>query len=354
LGTVVLRRFGGPKVQSLPQDNLASFVTTIAEGRTLFVLEEAGEHLHLTRTDRWDADKHTLGSYRPVEPLKALLFPPRELVGSFGTQSGETTLKERLVVGVKSCDLSALKVLDHVFLETEPLDPFYARAREKTIIVSCDCTDMREVCFCAAVEKQPYPDSGFDINLSPTPLGIVVEAGSKRGEALLRKAGKLLQPAEKEILDAREKQRTELTERIAAEAAARGLVPGADLRGAIERSAGNEAWKELTRDCVECGACNFVCCTCHCFLLADGKNAEGASARVKKWDSCLYEGFARVAGGANPRERRAERLYNRFDKKFSFFPNAIGGYACFGCGRCIEACAGKVDIRDVLKRLQDG
>jgi L-lactate utilization protein LutB len=25
--------------------------------------------------------------------------------------------------------------------------------------------------------------------------------------------------------------------------------------------------------------------------------------------------------------------------------------ACTGCGRCIEACAGKIDLRDVLKEL---
>jgi predicted aldo/keto reductase-like oxidoreductase len=28
-------------------------------------------------------------------------------------------------------------------------------------------------------------------------------------------------------------------------------------------------------------------------------------------------------------------------------------YACDGCGRCIEACTGKIDIRDVLKKALD-
>ncbi|MGI9332242.1 MAG: 4Fe-4S dicluster domain-containing protein, partial [Gammaproteobacteria bacterium] len=58
-------------------------------------------------------------------------------------------------------------------------------------------------------------------------------------------------------------------------------------------------------------------------------------------------------GGGNPRPRRSERLRNRFDKKFVYFPQTLGQYACDGCGRCTEACIGKIDIRAVLKRAID-
>ena len=47
---------------------------------------------------------------------------------------------------------------------------------------------------------------------------------------------------------------------------------------------------------------------------------DGIPARTKLWDACLYSGFAATAGGGNPRHLRAERLRNRFDKKFSYFP----------------------------------
>ena len=70
--------------------------------------------------------------------------------------------------------------------------------------------------------------------------------------------------------------------------------------------------------------------------------------RNKQWDACLYRDFARTAGGGNPRPRRAERLRNRFDKKFSYFPEVLGRYACDGCGRCTEACIAAIDIRAVL------
>jgi len=275
------------------------------------------------------------------------------MVGQIGGGETAPDVRERIVIGVKNCDLSALQVHDHVFLKVGPGDPFYAEARRKTVIVSCDCTDAREVCFCTVVDEQPYSKKGFDVNLSPVSIGFVVESGSEKGEALLKEAGAYLEPADKALLGERDEKRREMTERVASQAAEKGLEAGADLRKAIQGTFESGLWAEFAKDCVECGACNFACCTCHCFLLADGLSRNRLATRVKEWDSCLYRNFARVAGGANPRQHRAERLYNRFDKKFNYFPGVLGSYACDGCGRCSEACTGKIDIRDVLKRALD-
>lgn len=334
----------------LEQGELGSVLAAICKDKVVVAFARQDLQYHLVRADEWDPEQHTLGSYRPVEPLKAILFPPRERVGDLRGTSAPRSVEERIAVGVKNCDLSALRVHDHVFLKTDPPDPYYAEARRKTIIVSCDCTDAREACFCPVVNEQPYAKAGFDINLSPAGEKFVVEAGSERGEALLGQAGQFLKPAGEETIARRDAGREAMTRRVCEQAEARGLTCGLDLRAAIEAAADSDMWDDFARDCVECGACNFVCCTCHCFLLADGKSGKSGEARVKKWDSCLYRNFARVAGGANPRKHRAERLYNRFEKKFSFFPEILGTYACDGCGRCAEACTGEIDIREVLKR----
>jgi hypothetical protein len=326
----------------------------LCKGRRVFALERDEDRYRMCSGDEWVPGRHTLGAFRPREPLKAVVFRPREALGKVIGETGTPDVGEQVVIGVKNCDLSALKIHDHVFLKSDPVDPYYKAVREKTLIVSCDCTDCTEVCFCTAVGQQPYPKSGFDINLSPVDGGYVVETGSERGEKALERCSQFLDKDDGTFAKRRDERRAKLAERVAGQAAAKGLSGTPDFRAAVEKSAESSLWETFAEDCVECGACNFVCCTCHCFLLGDGVDQNDVPRRLRQWDSCLLRNFARVAGGANPRSHRAERLYNRFDKKFSFFPRVLGGeYACDGCGRCVEACTGRIDIREVLKGALD-
>ncbi|MGR8918386.1 MAG: 4Fe-4S dicluster domain-containing protein [Gammaproteobacteria bacterium] len=333
---------------------LDDVLAALGEGRDVYALEgDAAAGYHLVRADAWAPGRHTLGAYRQVEPFKSLLFRPREYLGELESPAVPGGERERIVFGVKNCDLASLAVQDHVFLHGGWQDPGYAHARERTIIVTSDCTGFREVCFCPVVGEQPFARAGFDVNIATTPQGCVIESGSARGEALLEAMDELLEPAGAALVAAREAARADMYDRLVRhQAQDAGLEPGMDLKRAIGSSFDSTLWQDFAADCVECGACNFTCCTCHCFLLADGVNARGEPARTKQWDACLFKGFARTAGG-DPRPQRAERLRNRFDKKFVFFPEVLGTYACDGCGRCTEACIGKIDIRDVLKRAVD-
>lgn len=337
-----------------PGRTLDDFLAALCRGRELYALE-AGEdgQFHLVRAGSWQAGRHELGAYRPVEPLKTLFFQPREYLGRTMQDDGSPELPERIVIGAKNCDLSGLVVQDHVFLGLSPQDPRYQEAREKTLLVSADCTDCLDVCFCPVMGEQPYAKGGYDINLATVDREVVIDAGSEKGERLLEEVGEFLQPAEAELLERRARQRDGMTRRLVEQAAEHGLRPGLDLKGAIRGARDSKLWADFAVDCVECGACNFTCCTCHCFLLADGLVEDGEPGRGKQWDSCLLMRFARVAGGENPRAGRAARLRNRFHKKFSYFPDALGRYACDGCGRCTEVCTGDIDIRAILKRAVD-
>ena len=69
----------------------------------------------------------------------------------------------------------------------------------------------------------------------------------------------------------------------------------------IDKNYDASLWQDEAKTCVECGACNTICPTCHCFLLYDQKDEKNMD-RLRIWDSCLIKDFARVAGGA--REQR--------------------------------------------------
>jgi len=334
---------------------LNDVLEAFSQGREVYAPEADGHgHYRLVRAPTWLPGRHTLGAYRQTEPLKVLFFQPREFLGTFTAEADREPIPERIVFGVKNCDLSSLQIHDHVFLNGGGCkDPYYAAAREKTILVSSDCDDFLDVCFCAGVGEQPYALKGFDINISSTPAGVLFEVETDRGADLLRATARYLKPANPALLDAVRTQRKQKHETLAVHSEKHGVKPGADLRHALEDSFGSTLWQDFAADCVECGACNFICCTCHCFLLADGVNADSEPARTKQWDACLLRNFAATAGGHNARPLRTQRLHHRFDKKFSYFPKVLGRYACDGCGRCTEACIAKIDIRDVLRRAID-
>lgn len=292
-----------------------------------------------------------IGEIRAVEPIKSFYSPARTKIAEYFSKE-DPDKKERpvAIIGAKSCDLVSFKVMDYVYSQEPFRDPFYISKREKGLIISSDCTCYGETCFCVAIGIMPYPLEGFDINLSEVEGGYVAESGSLKGEKIIKEYFKLFQGAEHHI-EKRDSNRKRLKEELL-EHVKKSKIPAKDsIQPAFKSKFDSPLWEEVSKTCVECGACNMICPACHCFILMDQKKEDGFE-RLRMWDSCLLMSFARVAGGANPRKLLAQRLRNRFDKKFNFFPDTIGRFGCTGCGRCLEACPGKIDIREVLSKLQ--
>lgn len=306
-----------------------------------------GEKLHFGEFNTEKEDSIELGGIRQTQPLKSFINPAREKI----LNDKAKDKKPLILAGVKACDLASLLVQDFVFLKGDVEDPFYSENRKNTIIIGSDCTYAKETCFCLAMEGTPYPQKNFDINLSPLNDFFIVEAASARGEELINNFKMFFKSYTATELNQRQANREKVTREVQYFIDKRGTQNTAQIKGAVKKNYNlTQLWQDFASTCVECGACNLVCPTCHCFLLFDEKTAQG-NKRFRMWDACLYNTFARVAGGANPRKQLYERLRNRFEKKFDFFPETLNYFACTGCGRCIEACPGDIDLREVLKGL---
>jgi len=331
----------------VPKRSLGQVLGQMLEGLQVYGVQTEGEHLRLTPMP---AAEFIPPPCRAVEPLKVLFLRAREDLGDAFGEGQPGQCPPRAVLGVTACDLAALKILDSVFLGGTLVDPFYEARRKNTLLLSVDCTAPREVCFCTFTGGKPYPAEGYDLNLSPLKGGYVMEAGSERGEAAAGKAAAALEPASSQHMQQRDRARAEALERVRKNCAEAGLEMVPDLQERVRQSRRLGLWEQLAEKCVECAACNFVCPTCHCFLLVD-LQAKSGWRRFKNWDACLYRGFALEASGANPRPRRAHRLHGRMEKKFDFIPANTGAWGCVGCGRCVEACAGQIDVRETLREL---
>ena len=336
----------------LLKDNYLQFVRHLSDRFPLYAPVEKEDFLYFEKVGDDNRDKIVVDTRRAIHALKSFFIPPRRKVNEYFEVTSEPTQEERIILGAKNCDLHSLKISDAVYygekFGEQYRDPFYIQAREKTILISCDCLSPDENCFCRLVGLNPFPEEGFDLNLSSVDEGFIVQVGSERGEKLVGEYKNLFASVEQNMTKRREKNREKtitLVERTNKE-----VKTASSYRELIRDSYDSPTWKEHSESCVDCGGCNQICPTCRCFLLVDKKAGERYE-RYYLWDACLLTGFARVAGGANPRPYLYQRLTHRLMTKFYFFPENIGLDACTGCGRCISVCPGKIDMRKVFRDL---
>jgi ferredoxin len=68
-------------------------------------------------------------------------------------------------------------------------------------------------------------------------------------------------------------------------------------------------------------------------------------------DACQYPGFERVAGGEDALFELPARFRNRYMCKYVWKPEKFNSLACTGCGRCIEACIGRINKNELFMEL---
>ncbi len=271
-------------------------------------------------------------------PLKYFFYPPIENVSTI------PSAKKSVLLGVKACDLNALLLLDEIFMDKDFTDPFYKSKRENTLIISDDCSSPLEGCFCTLLGGNPFAENVFDLNISFMEKRLLVEVGSEKGEKFLKQEKAFLKSDENVQLKARNLKREKAVQYL--RELNRDFKIPQMFPGLLQNKHDLQVWDEVAKLCVGCCACTNICPACHCFLLGDVSPERLSKERY--WDSCQYTGFARVAGGANPRKKLVQRFSNRLYCKFEHKPRNFNLLACTGCGRCIEACQGKIDIRKVL------
>lgn len=286
------------------------------------------------------------------QAIKPMLFKPRELLwqvnrdseGKLVFEKKQSREKPMALLGVRSCDLAALKLQDQHFIQGQYADEAYGQRREAMLLLAVDCHRSAQTCFCASSGDGPGVKTGADVHLRELDNGFLVAAFSPKGQKIVD--GLSLKPVQEEQMQIAQ-------DRV--EAAAQSQIrflkdPGDKLDTALLDS---PFWEKIAGQCLSCGNCTSVCPSCFCFeTLDDHDQALNQSSFYRQWSSCFTMDHSYMHGlNTRPGTRLQYRQW--FLHKLVTWKQQYGRSGCVGCGRCITWCPAGIDITQSAAELHN-
>jgi sulfhydrogenase subunit beta (sulfur reductase) len=355
----------GPTVRSGAIDYAA--IDGIEDLPTGWIERQGPGTCRLVRSGEMLAFQHTVGPTpwkRFIIPDDSVYWHARERENGFTVIPTPPPDIRLAFLGVRSCDLHGLAILDRLFLgkrlgeapdalprsEVTFIDPNYRRAREGLLTIAFHCGWPGDSCFCTSMGTGPKAADGFDLAFTELTIQgevlYLAETGSERGAQLL--AGVSAESASPIVLRAAE----QMHERAARTMRRTFMAEG--LKELLYRQLDHPRWQEAARRCLTCGNCTLVCPTCFCSTVLDATDLEAQEAvRRRRWDSCFSIDFSYLHGGGSIRMSSSSRYRHWVIHKLATWQDQFGVSGCVGCGRCITWCPAGIDITEEVNSIRE-
>lgn len=309
--------------------------------------EQAPGRYRLKKTGGKELFAHTVGP----QSWKNFLFPFRESLftakrdGHGFSIDPPPPAPKMAFLGVRPCDVAAIRVHDRVLKNGDHADSLYTRRREGAFIIAVNCTRACGSCFCVSMGTGPGAKEGFDIALTEISAGnFTAQSGSEAGKELIKK---LSLPC---ATPDQEKSAGGIVQRAAGEMGR--ALDTAGIKELFYTKSQTPQWDEVATRCTSCGNCTTVCPTCFCTTVEDVTDLAGETAgRDRMWDSCFTKGHSYIHGGSI-RQGGAARYRQWITHKLASWIDQFGTSGCVGCGRCITWCPVGIDITEETARLR--
>jgi len=286
------------------------------------------------------------------DSAKCYFFPSRQELFSVDIQNGRfalnqtrTSIPKLAILGLRPCDLAAIRVQDRVFAEGETAgathceaERYYRRVRSESLLIAVNCTRPGGTCFCDAMGTGPKAIDGFDVAMTELGSGFIVEAGSETGMSLLDKLP-LREPSSAEL------ELTDLKMKLAREHMGR-MLDTRNIVSLLDKNIEHPRWDQVAGRCLSCGNCTMVCPTCFCSTLTDSSDlSAGKATRTRRWESCFTHQFSATTTGPHRHTIRG-RYRHWMRHKLGTWWKQFGTSGCVGCGRCITWCPAGIDLTE--------
>jgi formate hydrogenlyase subunit 6/NADH:ubiquinone oxidoreductase subunit I len=259
-------------------------------------------------------------------------------------QANEEDPPKFAFLGVRACELAAMRVQDRVFLAGPYVDPIYQRRRAAALIIAVNCTQAAATCFCTSMGTGPQCTGGFDLALTELDDGFVVEAATVAGSEIVAELG--MQEASIDQLQAAETARRRAVDQIERH------LDTTDIRNLLLSNLEHPRWDNVADRCLSCTNCTMVCPTCFCSSVNEVSDLAGERVeRVRQWDSCFNFDFSYINGGIVRNGIRA-RYRQWLTHKLASWIDQFGTSGCVGCGRCITWCPVGIDLTEEVAAIR--
>lgn len=312
--------------------------------------QEAGRYRLERRTDN-----SYFGYVVGPHSWKKYLFPPVTVVavadhdGSAWTFGAPETQAPRYAfLGVRACELAAMKIQDQVFLGGPYVDQVYQNRREAAFVIAVNCTQAASTCFCTSMKTGPQCQTGFDLALTEVADGFLVEIGSEAGQRIIGPLESMTASHEQveRGKDARQQAVDQITKHFDTD----------NLHEVLMQNLRHPHWADVASRCLSCTNCTMVCPTCFCSSVKDVTDLTGDHVdRERTWDSCFNVDFSYM-NGHPVRNDISSRYRQWLTHKLATWQDQFGTSGCVGCGRCITWCPVGIDLtREVAAlRIESG
>lgn len=335
----------------LKKDKFNDFITALAKEKKV-VAPVARGHKQYSFENVTNGDEISLDYIPTILPPKKYFMPQYETLAHFDTNSGQkmepvSEYEEMVLFGVHTCDLAGIQCLNMVFNE-RPKDFNYLARKNKIVIIGYECNFYCDEYGSCRLIHNHNPNGGYDLFFTNLGDRFIIHVNTLTGEEMIGKSG-MFKKAEKEDFAALDKLREEKRNIFG-----KNEVPieHEKVPELFDKSYNSPVWEELGKRCVACGNCTNVCPSCYCFDVMDDPDLTlKKGQKLRRWDSCQSETFAKVAGGESFRKERSARQRHRYYRKFRFPLEKFSRFFCTGCGRCSRACMAGINLKETLTAL---
>lgn len=247
-------------------------------------------------------------------------------------------------LGVRACELAAIRIQDRVFVGGDYVDSTYQKRRQRILIIAVNCTQAAETCFCTSMDTGPRCTDGFDLALTELDDGFLVEASTPEGKAIVDQLITL-------EVTRKQQQSAELARQNAVDQIKKRMDT-TEIRDLLMSNLEHARWDEVASHCLSCTNCTMVCPTCFCSSVEEVSDLAGENVeRRRQWDSCFNLEFSYMNGGV-VRDSTRSRYRQWMTHKLATWIDQFGTSGCVGCGRCISWCPVGIDLTEEVAAIR--